>query len=244
MSDFSGKPSLSSHKAWFVRDPLRLKREKSVLAASYPALSWSLDDKNGMAVVSGQLLVCDGAGVPRPITVRIDIPPTYPHGVPIAYALNGRFPMDPDGHVLEGGQLCMWLHELQPLDFIYRDVLTTYVDHVVLFLHRALIYEQTGRWPGPAWAHGYNAYVDYLVEALGSVQNVEIFRLTLLSETVRKRNEPCICGSGKKYKACHQRAVDGIKHRLSPTRLQRVFSHVDRMNHIEERMQHDRTIPR
>lgn len=181
------------------------------MAAPYPGLAFRVDAERRRVVLEGTIVLKDeGCGVETRVATRLEFPRDYPASEPTAYEVGGRFPRDIDRHFGQGGYCCLWLPPQSPWDPRAPDALLTFLDQVAAFYDDQLLYEATGRWPRPEWAHGAAGYVEYLLERLDGEESV----LDALAAGLRLGpNHPCPCGRGPKYKRCHLKAIADAAHR-------------------------------
>jgi hypothetical protein len=105
------------------------------------------------------------------------------------------------------------------------DTLLTFLDEVVVFFHRQLIYDATGRkiWPGPQYGHRIDGYEQWIAEEFDDEQALRAFIPTLNANQKIGRNDGCPCGSGRKFKRCHNEMIEGIRRKVAATILCGVF---------------------
>jgi uncharacterized protein YecA (UPF0149 family) len=152
------------------------------------------------------LLLLSDSGITTRVAVRIDFPDRYPELEPTAYDDENRFPPDLDRHLLRDGRCCLWLlarSRWKPYD---PDALLTFLDEVALFFDRLLVHDATGRkkWPGGEYPHGRVGYIEFLMETLAVDRSkLDALAPAPLNRARPERNDPCPCGSGRKFKRCH-----------------------------------------
>jgi hypothetical protein len=184
-----------------------------LLARHYSTLTLEVDEQERRARITGRLEVVAGCGTSRgEVALEFVYPPDYPASPPRVREMEGRFPHDIERHIVKDGWFCLQLPETRELDLAATHTIVDFVDQVVVFLDRQFVYESMGgKWPGPAWGHGYAAHAEYLQQELG----VETGRLrALLSSLLARapgRNDTCPCGSGSKFKRCHLGAVQQLR---------------------------------
>ncbi len=161
----------------------------------------------------GDVTLLSECGVATAIAVRVSFPVDYPQSEPTAYDNAKRFPEDVDRHILPGGRFCLWLPPYSPWNPDDPQHLLRFLDEVAVFLDRQLVFEATGcrEWPGPQQRHGRAGYEDYMLEFLGGTSKTfQALLPTILNCTPLGRNDPCACGSGRKFKRCHAESVEEI----------------------------------
>lgn len=225
---FRRVPSPIRRKPWYERDGgARLAQDRALVAAShYAGLTFSIDRANHRCVLAGEIVYASESGIKTPVSVRIVFPDEYPRQEPRAYDVADRFVHDADGHFItdrEGGKCCcLWLKWETGWSAHDPDALLAYLDQVVLFFHRQLIFEAGGRkeWPGPARDH-FRGYYDFLKERLDVDDDVlRLFLLRLEQYGSHPRHGACPCGSGRPYRECHLPRVEEIVRTVGQAELE------------------------
>jgi len=232
----SGKSSLrplttaaiSRQKPWYKRDGgARIARDKALVHEHYSGLSYHVDDYSGRARLEGTMTLRTESGVPKKFRVRVKFPEDYPEREPRIYETGGRFPRDPDRHMLPNGLCCLWLRPESKWDKENPDCLLHFLDEAILFFERQLIHEiyPDEPWPGGERGHGLQGYKDYVLELLGDDENLLLVLSPALVGTSRiGRNGHCPCESGTKYKRCCLPLVEEIQSRVGRDILHRTLS--------------------
>jgi hypothetical protein len=202
----SAHHALGPNSPWFVRDNgRRLARDRELVAKHYPQLLYEIEEQQ-IVRLRGPLLFQSDSGITTRVAVRVEFPARYPEHEPTAYDDEGRFPPSLDRHILRDGQCCLWLpprSRWKPYD---PDALLPFLDEVALFIDRQLVYDATGskEWPGGEYPHGRAGYGEFLREILAADRSkLDVLAPVLLNRTRPERNDPCPCGSGRKFKRCH-----------------------------------------
>lgn len=106
-----------------------------------------------------------------------------------------------DGHVYSDWRLCLGVALDSDIDFTRADSAIRLFETIDTFLRLERIYQRERRcngeaaeWPGPQRSHGL----------LGYYESIRV-------KGEPGRNDPCLCGSGKKYKLCHWRLMQQQK---------------------------------
>jgi hypothetical protein len=189
----------------------RLSADRQLLAVEHPYLEFALDPQAGTASAHGAVPMLLPDGRVDPIAIRLDFHARYPTSPPLVAATAGRFQPDLDRHVLEGGQFCLYLRDIDEPNLRRAEALHVFMLDIIVFLDQQLIFERTGRFPGPGWPHGMSAYSLYVVEQLERESPGAAERLWKAARGSQPaRNAPCSCGSGAKYKRCHLLLVTEI----------------------------------
>jgi hypothetical protein len=187
--------------AWYVDAAARWAHEQSI-AREFLAGASSEVGLDGRACIRGEyrLLSEHGREYGR-FRVRIVYPEHFP--------FRGRHPnvyLDShqvlwtnlrDSHIEHDWRLCLYVACESGIDFTRWDSLLQLFPCVHTFLLRERIYQERlvrerlrgipAVWPGPQREHG----IDGLRQAIAKVG-------------VPGPNDPCICGSGEKFKRCHR----------------------------------------
>ena len=182
----------------------RLGRDRALLARSYPGLRVRLAD--GHVVASGTITIVQASGERDVLPVELRFPGDYPRHEPIAADTGRRFARDGNNHVNQDGTFCLWTPEESPWDSHEPDALERFLEHLVVYLDKQLVYEVTKAWPGGQRAHGQEGRDDALREIAGSDDHsVRIGReIAARGNGAIGRKSPCPCGSGRAYEKCHR----------------------------------------
>lgn len=207
-------------KCWYERDDrARFKLDDSIVRACFPELEWSIDPKTRLACLQGAITLVEPCGIKTSVSTRIDFPFSYPEHEPDAFETGRRFAWNQENHILpDSGRCCLWLPPRSKWDPENSEALRVFLDELVVFFDRQLIFEATHKWPGPAWDHGVYGYWEFVVEELGSERAADTFLL----ERAIGRNEFCPCGSGRKYKHCHIHQYETLARRIPGSELKRL----------------------
>lgn len=219
--------AIRRRKPWHKRDGgSRLAHDEALVREHYPRLRHRVDAYTGKARLEGTMTLRTESGVPRRFQVRVEFPDGYPNREPRIYETAGRFPRDPDRHMLPDGLCCLWLRAESKWDPEDRDSLLRFLDEAILFFERQLIQEMypDEPWPGGERGHGSLGYRDYVLELLGDDEELLSALAPVLAGTSRVgRNDRCPCGRGIKYKKCCLLRVEEIERRVGTAVLSRAI---------------------
>jgi hypothetical protein len=216
-------------KGWYERGEgvARLIHDIALVAREYPSLSHSIDDGSGSVCLVGNLVYRLACGIPIEIPVRVDFPWDYPRTEPRAIDVAHRFEHSLDRHfATEEGACCLWLPPKSRWDPLDPDILLKFLDEVVVFFHRQLVYDANGRvaWPGPQYGHRIDGYEQWIAEEFDDERALRIFIPILKANLKVGRNEQCLCGSKRKFKRCHATLIEHIRRKVESSILQRSFT--------------------
>lgn len=215
--------AISQARPWYERDGgARLAQDEALVREHYPGLRHRFDAYAGRAWLEGTMTLRTASGVPVRFRVRVEFPDGYPNREPRIYETVGRFPRDPDRHMLPDGLCCLWLRPESKWDAKDPDSLLRFLDEAILFFERQLIYEMypDEPWPGGERGHGEHGYEEYVLELLGGDENLLSALAPVFAGAARVgRNDACPCGSGTKYKRCCLARVEEIERRVGTSVL-------------------------
>ena len=218
-------PPKSRLKRWYEKGsgPARLAHDKIIVEREYPALTFQTEEDTLDLYLEGVLVYESKSGIRDEITTRVVFPPFYPDQEPRAYDIANRFPHTLERHFYEDsyreGRCCLWLPPKSKWSVHDPEALLKFLDELVMFFERQLIFDATGKWPGPQYEHGYDGYKQWAQELLGADERLlALVTPLLLSSSKISRNEICPCGSNTKYKKCHLQTVDQIRREV-PTEI-------------------------
>lgn len=191
-----------------------MERDALEVAREYPDLKLVVCEKDERAQIIGTITHREEKSrVATLIPLRIELRSGYPEKEPVAYETAGQFVHgNLDGHVLSDGQLCLWLPPRSQWDGSDPHALLKFVDQILLFADRHLVWKETGNWPGGASAHGDLGWVEFIHEQLCiPLEGLEGFAEGFGKEDGLDLYNDCPCGSGAKYRFCHREKVRNLR---------------------------------
>jgi len=200
---------------------VRFEADTALIAENFPTLVFRIDEGTQLVFLEGSIAIHSECGISTNIETRLIFPRNYPDVEPLAFDATERFKPYPgksieDRHIYSTGQCCLWLSPHTPWRASNPCALRDFLDQVVVFLDRQLIYDDTGVWPGPAYGHGEQGYRQFIQEELqNDLALAHALTPLILRKIVVGRNEDCPCGSKEKFKKCHLRIVEEIQWRIA-----------------------------
>ena len=217
---FRQKPTPA--RPWYRRDNgPRLAADTVLVAENFPALAFRIDEEAQLVLLEGPIVIGSACGIGTSIETKLIFPRSYPDVEPFAYDAAQRFKPFPgktieDRHMYASGQCCLWLPPRSPWSPSNPNALRDFLDQLVVFFDRQLIYDDTGVWPGPAYEHGEQGYRQFIMEELqNDAALADALSPAILRRVSISRNERCPCGSELKFKKCHLRIVEAIQCRIA-----------------------------
>ena len=214
-------PQKSRPKRWYEKGvgPARLTHDKGLVAAGYPTLEYYTEADTDHLYLEGVLTYDSESGIRDHIKTRIVFPAFYPEQEPRAYDIANYFPHTLERHFYKDsyseGRCCLWLPPKSKWKPDDPNAILIFLDELVMFFERQLIFDATGKWPGPQYGHGYNGYKEWVKEVLNvDGQSLGTLTSVLISSAKISRNDPCPCGSLIKYKNCHLHRIEHIRREI------------------------------
>ena len=186
-------------KPWFQTPAglVRIQSDRRLLAAiatllPHPRL------RCGKFALKIQFDVILSANVAQRIILEIVFPSKYPLRAPSAFILGKAFaPRDRTRHFMDDGSCCLFLPGVdEAWDSSISSALDPWLDQVLLFIARQMIFDHLGRWPGDEWEHGFAAYSQHVSETVGNELAAAFY------EHRKKAISPfalCPCGSTETF---------------------------------------------
>lgn len=209
-------------KPWYEKDGrARLAADKALVVESYPVLAFRVDEDLELVYLEGTLAIDSGCGIATLVETKLVFPRDYPHSEPAAYDAAPRFKAYAekdikDRHLSSDGKCCLWLPPCSPWSAGDPNALRDFLDQLVVFWDRQLIYDDTGKWPGPAYLHDQDGYLQFVAEQFGGdVKLAGVLAPLVLGRLFVGRNQYCPCGSHRKFKLCHLWKVEEIRRRVA-----------------------------
>ena len=219
--------TLAKTKLWYKDgDSVRLADDKALIVDRYPGLVFRIDDEMERVYLEGLITILADCGVPTSIAVRLEFPYDYPQREPRAFDATEAFPHEINRHFYEDGACCLWLAPESSWDPSDPDALASFLDQLVIFFDRQLIYDATGGidFPGKFRGHGDAGYLEYAEELLGCNSPLMMALTPVLANSALVgRNKKCPCGSGVKYKRCHLGSVERVIRSIGSDKVRQIF---------------------
>jgi hypothetical protein len=146
-------------------------------------------------------------------SVEIRFPEFFPYCFPKVMETSGKIPKIPDRHVFKDtGNLCFSV-ETEEL-ILCRNTMSSrqFIDQILVpRLAEEYVINNGGNYRKER-SHGIKGDVEYYQEKFDtqSLDKVILYLELILNGEIPKPYERCFCGSGKKFKKCHQQITDGI----------------------------------
>lgn len=169
--------------------------------------------KSGHQYLRGILDVPDGAGgVAYSYLVEIKPVARYPYRYPIAYEVGGDIPVGADNHKYSDNHLCLGV-DAEEIIQCHKGLAVVEFIEKVLIPHLANQYYRhiTGAYL-QEYAHGDDGVRQYYEKLVGT-SDVVVWGALFCAAFANhiERNDPCCCGSGQKFKRCHERVVQSLQ---------------------------------
>ncbi len=196
---------------WHVEAPERWAGEQAIAKRLMDGVQVGIE-ASGTAFIEGSFSFDSEHGHRSgDFRLRITYPDNFPcrKSQPNVFLLSHReiWKNGRDSHIESNWRLCLGVGLDSEIDFENVKSLEQLLNVVATFLVRETMYQHTlaaedrtgvrATWPGPDRAHGVRGLVESIQE-----------------HGEPGRNDPCVCGSGKKYKDCHWRDVRDEKQKV------------------------------
>jgi hypothetical protein len=185
---------------WYERVPLRWRKEQEIARRFMKNVQVGFDEQRRAFLLGDVRVESQHGHVYGNFRIRTVYPSSFPERgrVPSVHleSHRDRWRSGGNSHIEEDWRLCLFVPMESGIDFTRLDALERLFACIHTFLIKEYIYQRclgkqavTGEpaiWPGEARSHGVRGIREALRER-GSLG----------------RNEPCPCGSGRKFKKCH-----------------------------------------
>lgn len=188
-----------------------LEKHLAEAVRKYPNLA--IIGKPGHQCLRGILDVPDGAGgVAWSYLVEIHPSSRYPYRYPLAYEVGGDIPVGPDNHKYLDNHLCLGVDAEEIMQCHKGLPLVVFIEKVLIpHLANQYYHHITGEYL-QEYAHGDDGVRQYYEKLLGTTDMVVWTALFHAAFNTRiERNDPCCCGSGQKFKKCHESIVQSLQ---------------------------------
>lgn len=179
--------------------------------AAYPNLQ--IVGEPGRQYLRGILDVPDGAGgVAYSYLVEIKPVAFYPYRYPVACEVGGDIPVGADNHKYPDNHLCLGVDAEEIIQCHKGLTIVDFIEKVLIpHLANQYYHHLTGTYL-QEYAHGDAGVRQYYEKLLGTPHAavwMALFRAAFGKHI--ERNAPCCCGSGQKFKRCHERVVQTMR---------------------------------
>lgn len=184
---------------WHQNNPKRWEAEQRLARQVLDDCECAISEQ-GIAFVEGVFQIRSEHGhIYDSVALRIEYPRSFPHRnlPPKVFLLShrDRWQTGADAHIYSDWSLCLFVSGDSKIEFNRNDSLNALFGVLRTFLFKEWRFQKdlarqqvTGEraiWPGEARSHGFAGIAEAAYE-MGKIS----------------RNDPCPCGSGKKFKAC------------------------------------------
>lgn len=191
-----------------IKDDIALMRER------FPKLKL-LNDDGKPPSFAGVLDVCDEQGNwYGSFNIRVNAVVNYPYGVPRMFETGGQIERIADRHVNGDGSNCVAIDHV----LLYRAArgltMSAYMqEYAWPYFANQLYFKEKGVYAAGEYAHGFAGVVQFYKESMNirDPACATILLLSILNRKLPRRNDPCFCGSAKKYKHCHLKAAEYLQ---------------------------------
>jgi hypothetical protein len=213
---------------WYIKNPTLIQQIKDDIAKNFPMMITHV--KDGVVYIKGNLQLFDNkqSKMVDQFAIEIELPRTYPKGLPVVKELNGRIPKIANRHVYINGGLCLFLPDekwkyypdgMSIVDFIKGPV--------SYYLFEQLYYEKEGKFPKGERSHGGKGVIESYSEML-QTEDLEIIKtfILYLSRERAKGHWLCYCKSGKKIRNCHISQLIEYRNKIDPRTAKNSLAHI------------------
>ena len=205
---------------WHRLSPARCASERERLTtAPYFTLERVTTEDRFTAI--GTLHFTRRCGKEYRFRIRLEYPRHYPKTPPTVFDHDHVFTPTLDGHLFSTYEICLTLPERAEFTQISEHLTHEVLSATLVWCHKRLIFDRTGKWPGLAEKHGIDAVMDLLIE-----RHI-ITDATTMSNWLHQHARingrlvtpdiyaTCPCGSGKRLKFCHRDDLQPLFKRLT-----------------------------
>lgn len=141
----------------------------------------------------------------------------FPLRFPKLFEVGGEIPDEPDWHINEDHSCCITVEPEEILMCERSITLVQFVkNHVIPFLANHIYRKTTGNYKNGEYAHGIKGYLQFYEKLFKTSDRKlwnEYMSYTFSNKRIScGRNDLCMCGSQLKYKHCHYKIFDTLKH--------------------------------
>lgn len=175
--------------------------------------------------VTGTVRYASPDSEPDVFEVVIRVEDNYPFVIPTLLETGGRYPFRGARHFNEDGTCCVEVPAVLKKAARKGLRLREYIERfVVPFFANQIYFDSKGEFLSER-SHGVEGIREHVASIVGTYEKAEIQHLIKLLSIGQKvgRNSGCVCGSGVKYKYCHQKMLTELNRLYTWQDLQRIF---------------------
>ncbi len=174
---------------------------------SYPLLHWS--KKGDKKVITGKFITHKGRIEIENYEVEISFPSDYPYNMPLVIETGNKIqPRNATRHIFVEGNLCFG-NKQDTLRLCRNGITFKWFLDKILNPHlcREYVRDKTGKYPTGERSHKTEGIWEGYYEVFKTTDKERILKdlNLLLMYPIFSKNKECYCGSGRKYKRCHER---------------------------------------
>lgn len=147
--------------------------------------------------------------------VQILIPvKSYPYSFPILSEISNKIPKVLDRHINKDGSCCVAILQEQIIEAQKGISVIEFIKkYAIPFFANQIYFEENKKWVNGDYLHGKPGQIQFYFEIFDSSNPGVILNGMELALNNKKigRNDPCYCGSSKKYKKCHEGSLSNIR---------------------------------
>lgn len=184
---------------------------------NYPQLKISTD-RNGLMILKGILdIPNDDKKIIGSFLIEIHFSLLFPYRFPVLYETGKSIEATADWHKFSDDSCCITVTPDEKLQCVHGiSVLWFIRQHAIPYFANFIHRKVTGKYKNGEYAHSKDEalrqFYSELLMTSDELRWVHYFNMAFSTVPVAyHRNEKCLCGSGKKYKVCHQRVFRTLK---------------------------------
>lgn len=176
-----------------------------------------LVERGDLVVARGVFPLTDNGRVIDRYQIEVDLPRTYPKGLPVVRETGGRIPRTGSRHMESDGSACVSV----PDEYWYRhpdgmDLLDFLSGPLLGYLVGQSLVERELPWPQGERGHGADGVAEFYGPLLGTTDREVITRLVeAIAARELRGHAGCPCGSGRRIRGCaHRQLLEQLRARI------------------------------
>ena len=149
-------------------------------------------------------------------SIEIKYKEGFPYRFPLLYEVGGDIPNEADWHKYNDGRCCITVDPDEILKCKDGISVITFIEHYAIPYFANQIYRfQNDKYLNGEYSHGFDGLREFYSDLFKTTDRSkwrEYVNIVSSDKTLKMdRNKPCFCGSGLKYKFCHDKVFYNIK---------------------------------
>jgi hypothetical protein len=182
--------------------------------------------KNGRKYLKGTIDIRNSEQLfVKSFLIEIHYSERFPYRFPLLFEVGGDIPCHPDWHKYSDNSCCITVEPYEILQCKQGVSIPQFINQQVIpYLANQCYKKVVGKYKNE-FSHGKQGLIEYYTDLMGTSDSkkwIQYVKYAFGIDSLKiRRNDPCICGSGKKFKSCH----DAIFYKIKQIEKDNIIKH-------------------